>query len=75
MRGDGMQVARLVRAAPANGATLDLDGHLLRAFGRIDNLLDRGYIGSVIVNEGNGRFYEPGPGRSFLLGAQWSWTP
>ena len=47
----------------------------LRAFGRIDNLLDRGYIGSVIVNEGNGRFYEPGPGRSFLLGAQWSWTP
>ena len=45
----------------------------LRAFGRIDNLLDHGYIGSVIVNEGNGRFYEPGPGRSFLIGAQWSW--
>lgn len=46
----------------------------LRTFGRIDNALDRAYIGSVIVNEGNGRFYEPGPGRTFLIGAQWSWS-
>ncbi|WP_330970430.1 TonB-dependent receptor, partial [Lysobacter sp. A3-1-A15] len=34
-------------------------------FARVDNLLDRDYIGSVIVNDGNGRFFEPGPGRSF----------
>ena len=46
----------------------------LRAFARIDNALDHGYIGSVIVNEGNGRFYEPGPGRIFLVGAQWQWA-
>lgn len=46
----------------------------LRAFARIDNALDRNYIGSVIVNEGNGRFYEPGPGRTFLVGAQWTWS-
>lgn len=46
----------------------------LRAFARIDNALDQGYIGSVIVNEGNGRFYEPGPGRTFLVGAQWQWS-
>ena len=46
----------------------------LRAFARIDNALDHGYIGSVIVNEGNGRFYEPGPGRTFLIGAQWRWS-
>ena len=45
----------------------------LRVFARIDNTLDQSYIGSVIVNEGNGRFYEPGPGRSFLLGAEWTW--
>lgn len=45
----------------------------LRLFARIDNALDQSYIGSVIVNEGNGRFYEPGPGRSFLLGAEWTW--
>ena len=46
----------------------------LRVFARIDNALDQSTIGSVIVNEGNGRYYEPGPGRSFLLGAQWSWA-
>jgi iron complex outermembrane receptor protein len=46
----------------------------LRAFARVDNLLDRAHIGSVIVNEGNGRFYEPGPGRTWLLGAQWLWS-
>ncbi len=28
-------------------------------FGRIDNLFDREYVGSVIVNESNGRYYEP----------------
>lgn len=43
----------------------------LRAFLRIDNALDQRYIGSVIVNEGNGRFYEPGPDRGLLLGLEW----
>jgi iron complex outermembrane receptor protein len=38
------------------------------AFARIDNLFDRGYVGSVIVNEGNGRFYEPAPGRNWTIG-------
>lgn len=45
----------------------------LQAFARLDNALDRRYIGSVIVNEGNGRFYEPGPGRGLWLGLQWQW--
>ena len=34
-------------------------------FGRIDNLFDREYVGSVIVNESNGRYYEPAPGRNY----------
>lgn len=42
-----------------------------RAFARVDNLFDRAYVGSVIVNDGNGRYYEPGPGRTFLLGLEW----
>ena len=46
----------------------------LQAFVRIDNALDRFHIGSVIVNEGNGRFYEPGAGRTFTIGARWHWT-
>ncbi|OJH78610.1 MAG: ligand-gated channel [Stenotrophomonas maltophilia] len=45
----------------------------LRAFARIDNVLDQRYIGSVIVNDGNGRFFEPGPDRRASVGLQWSW--
>jgi iron complex outermembrane receptor protein len=37
-------------------------------FGRIDNLLDKQYVGSVIVNDGNGRFYESAPGRRLFIG-------
>ncbi len=40
----------------------------LEAFGRVDNLLDRDIIGSVIVNESNARYFEPSPGRNWLLG-------
>jgi iron complex outermembrane receptor protein len=29
---------------------------------------DRRYIGSVIVSEANGRFYEPAPERNYLVG-------
>ena len=38
-------------------------------FARIDNLFDRNIIGSVIVNEGNARYYEPSPGRIWTVGA------
>ena len=40
----------------------------LKEFLRIDNLGGRQYSGSVIVNEGNSRFFEPAPGRNWLLG-------
>jgi iron complex outermembrane receptor protein len=39
-----------------------------RAWARVDNVFDKRYAGSVIVNEGNGRFYEPAPGRTWLVG-------
>jgi iron complex outermembrane recepter protein len=35
---------------------------------RIDNLTDRKYIGSVIVNANLKRFFEPAPGRQWGLG-------
>ena len=38
------------------------------AFVRVDNVTGRRYAGSVIVNEGNGRFFEPAPGRTWLGG-------
>ena len=37
-------------------------------FGRIDNLLNKNYAGSVIVNDGNARFFEPAAGRRFFAG-------
>jgi len=40
----------------------------LKEFLRIDNLGGRKYSGSVIVNEGNSRFFEPAPNRNWLLG-------
>ena len=33
------------------------------------------YIGSVIVNDGNRRYYEPGRGRGWTLGLEWQWSP
>ncbi|TWQ26424.1 TonB-dependent receptor [Xanthomonas vasicola] len=43
----------------------------LRTFARIDNVLDRQYVGSVIVNDGNVRYDEPGPDRTYTVGLQW----
>jgi iron complex outermembrane receptor protein len=33
-------------------------------FVRVDNLANRAYVGSVIVDEANSRFFEPAPGRT-----------
>jgi iron complex outermembrane receptor protein len=44
------------------------DRWTFREFVRADNLADRNYVGSVIVNEGNSRFFEPAPGRTWLIG-------
>lgn len=46
----------------------------LDLFSRVDNLFDKEYVGSVIVNEGNGRYYEPAPGRNYGVGATLSYT-
>lgn len=48
--------------------TLDWNGWRLRSLARLDNVLDRVYAGSVIVNESNGRFFEPGAPRAAFLG-------
>ena len=43
-------------------------GRVLALTARVDNLFDRRAIGSVIVNDGNGRWFEPAPGRGLWLG-------
>ncbi len=40
----------------------------LKGFVRVDNVFDRQYVGSVIVGDGNGRFYESAPGVNWLAG-------
>lgn len=40
----------------------------LSTFARIDNVFDRHYVGSVIVNDGNARYFEPAPGRNWTAG-------
>jgi iron complex outermembrane receptor protein len=40
----------------------------MTAFVRVDNVLDRRTIGSVIVNDANGRYFEPAPGRGGWIG-------
>jgi len=45
-------------------------GWRLAEFLRIDNAGDEAYVGSVIVNDGNGRYYEPAPQRNILVGVQ-----
>ncbi len=43
----------------------------LELLARIDNLFDRDHVGSVIVNDGNSRFYEPGAPRAGLVSLRW----
>lgn len=42
--------------------------------GRVDNLFNRKYVGSVIVNESNGRYYESAPGRNYGVGLNVSYA-
>jgi iron complex outermembrane receptor protein len=51
------------------GYQLNVGAWDLGALLRVDNLADRRYAGSVIVNDGNGRFFEPAPGRTWLASA------
>jgi iron complex outermembrane recepter protein len=56
--------------ASANvGYALNAGPWELNGFVRVDNLFARAYAGSVIVNEGNSRFFEPAPGRTWLASA------
>lgn len=43
----------------------------LELLARVDNVFNRDHVGSVIVNDGNSRFYEPGAPRSVLLSVRW----
>ena len=60
--------ASFVVANVSAGYQLPLGDWQFSAFGRIDNVTNRRYVGSVIVNEGNSRYFEPAAGRTFFAG-------
>ncbi|MDE0855741.1 MAG: TonB-dependent receptor, partial [Nevskia sp.] len=55
------------------GYVFDLPHWRINSFVRVDNLLNTPYIGSVIVNDANSRYFEPGPGRAVLAGLSFNW--
>jgi iron complex outermembrane receptor protein len=50
-------------------ASQQWSGWRFKQFARLNNLLDKNYIGSVIVGDTNKRYYEAAPRRNWLLGA------
>nr|WP_139260748.1 TonB-dependent receptor [Duganella sacchari] len=64
------------QAAPGYGvlnaritANQQWKGWRFKQFARLNNLLDKNYIGSVIVGDTNKRYYEAAPQRNWMLGA------
>ena len=45
----------------------------VKEFARLDNLFDRSYVGSVIVNQASSQFFESAPGRNWTVGASASY--
>ena len=45
-------------------------GTKMLLYGRLDNLLGARYASSVIVNDNNGRYFEPAPGRRLFVGVR-----
>jgi iron complex outermembrane receptor protein len=52
----------------SGGYAADFGSTRLSVFLRLNNILDRRYAGSVIVDDGNGRYFEPAPGFNVFAG-------
>ncbi|MDQ9037071.1 TonB-dependent receptor [Acinetobacter seifertii] len=50
------------------GYAWDLGEWKVKSFARVDNLFDKNYAGSVIVNDGNDRYFESADGRNWSAG-------
>ncbi|MEB3753682.1 TonB-dependent receptor [Acinetobacter sp. MD2(2019)] len=50
------------------GYSWKLKDWAFNTYARVDNLFDKNYVGSVIVNDGNSRYFEPADGRNWSAG-------
>ena len=50
------------------GFDQNLSNWKIKEYARIENIFDKQYISAVRVNDGNGRFFEAGQGRNYLVG-------
>jgi iron complex outermembrane receptor protein len=57
----------------STGYVFDLAGAHVAPYLRLNNVFDRSYSGSVIVNESNGRYFEPAPRRNVFGGLRIDW--
>lgn len=46
-----------------------MSGWKFKEFARVDNVTNRTYVGSVIIGDANGRYYETAPPRNTMIGA------
>lgn len=52
----------------AGGVKQSVSGLKLDEFVRVANLLGQNYVGAVVIADHNGRYFEPAPGRNFMVG-------
>jgi len=50
------------------GSALQLGGFEISPFAGVNNLTDETYVSSIAINAFGGRYYEPGPGRTYYVG-------
>jgi len=50
------------------GFRQQITGWSFKEFAQVNNLFDRHYVGAVVVDATNGRFFEPEPNRNWLVG-------
>ncbi len=55
-------------AGIAGGFRQNLGPIRFNEFARINNLFNRTYVGAVVIAASNAAYYEPAPGRNFVIG-------
>ncbi len=65
---NGLRTSSQTVASLSAGFEQNTENWRLEEYLRVDNIADSDYVGSVIVNESNQRYFEPAPGRTWMFG-------